>query len=294
MSTCVRKLKAAHDDERLAQLHCILLMMMDDFMQVCKAENITWVGMYGTAIGALRHQGFIPWDDDIDICMTRSELERFCKVAQKTMSDKYAIINSQTCDTYPMSTTRLVLKGTEFRDENLATMDFDSGIFLDLFALDNISDDEAAFKKQSWNTWFFNKLAMARDISHPYIAPGGIREPILRIGTTVCRGMLHLPYLRSYDFNAKSLKWAKAYEDVSTKRVAYLCDTTRFSCIYNKEDLFPVRWVDFEDIQIPIARRAEKLLEEYYGDWQTPPDESMRHEHYPDVLDFGDYKPRCL
>ncbi len=162
MSLDKRPLVEPHSDIRLEKLHIVLLMMLDDFADICKKNDICWIGMYGTAIGALRHKGFIPWDDDIDICMPREDHDKFCEIVQRDYSDKYEIVNPLTCPNYPMTTTRFILKGTEFRDANLATMDFDSGIFLDLFPLDYLADDEKAFKKQAWHCWLYNKLAIAR------------------------------------------------------------------------------------------------------------------------------------
>lgn len=291
MTIPARKLVEAHGDGKLAQLHMVLLMMMDDFARICDQHDLTWIAMYGTAIGALRHKGFIPWDDDIDICMPREDLERFCQVILADPLGKYKIVNSDTCKNYPLATTRFILKGTEFRDSNLATMDFDSGIFLDLFALDNLADEDKAFRKQAFNTWFYNKLAIARDVPNPYIAPGGLKSHLMRGATKTAHALLNLPGIRNVDFAKISKDHATQYRREDTKRVGYLCDTNRFSCTYLVEDLYPVSWVPFEDIQVPIAHNAEKLLEEFYGDWQTPPPLDLRHEHYPDILDFGAYEP---
>lgn len=276
-------------DERLDQLHRVLLMMLKDFAQLCEREGLAWIGSYGTAIGALRHSGFIPWDDDLDIVMPRADLTRLVEVVSRDTNRKYLIIDAQLCPTYPLATTRFMLKGTEFRDSALATMDFPSGIFLDLFPLDALSDDERAFRRQAWRTWLFNKLAIAKYTKDPYIAAGGLQASILRMGSSVARGLLNAPGLRAIDLNGHALKWTTRYLGQNTRRVGYLCDTDRFTCMYAHEDLFPVRWVPFEDTTIPIANHAEKLLEEYYGDYMTPPPADKRREHYPDILDFGPY-----
>ncbi len=291
MSIKNRPLVEAHDDPRLEKLHMVLLMMLDDFADICKKNNICWIGMYGTAIGALRHKGFIPWDDDIDICMPRADHDKFCEIVQRDYSDKYEIVNPLTCSNYPMTTTRFILKGTEFRDANLATMDFDSGIFLDLFPLDYLADDEKAFKKQAWRCWLYNKLAIARDVAHPYIADNGFKSKVLRAGTICAHGLLNLPGIRNIKWSQMSLAWSEKYKDTKTKRMGYLCDTNRFTCIYNVDDLLPVKYVPFEDIEMPVAHHAEKLLSEYYGDWMQKPPVSLRHEHYPHILDFGPYDP---
>ncbi len=308
-------------DERLDQLHRVLLMMLKDFAALCESQGFSWIAMYGTAIGALRHGGFIPWDDDLDICMTRADLDALtalvngeneppalegegavASTADATAAEatkkpfdlaafraKYCVINSRTHAGYPMMTYRLMLKGTEFRDSNLATMDFPSGIFLDLFPLDVLAADEGARKKQIDRSWFYNKLGIAKLTANPYIGGKGLAPAVLRVGTKAARSLLNLPGIRSFDPNAKSLAWLLRYQGQETGHLGYPCDTNRYWDIYETEDLFPLRWVAFEDTQVPLANKAEKLLSSLYGNWQTPPPNDARIAHYPDVLDFGEY-----
>lgn len=276
-------------DERLAKLHRVLLGMLKDFSAVCERHGLRWFVAFGTALGAIRDKGFIPWDDDLDICMPREDLTRFVDIVRSDETGKYGIMNSQVSEKYPMATTRLMLNGTVFKDAALQTMDFESCIFLDLFPLDDLPDDERLFRKQAWRAWLFNKLSIAKLVRNPYISGGGMRAIVLRAGTTVMRGFLNLPGLREIDFNELSLREQMRYSGVQERRVGFLCETDRFSCIYNRDDLFPVRMVPFEDSMVPIAYRAEMLLGSLYGDFMTPLPLDQRHEHYPDILDFGEY-----
>lgn len=278
-------------DSRLEKLHRVMLMMLKDFSAICEKEGLTWIGSYGTAIGALRHKGFIPWDDDIDVCMPRADLDALSAAVSREWPEKYQMMNAQIDPNYPMLTYRMMLRGTEFRDSALATMNFESGIFLDLFALDNFADDERAYKRQAWRTWLNNKLAIAKLVENPYIAGRDMRAKVLRAGTNGMRALLKLPGVRSIDFNARALAESTRYNNVEgTARLGYLCDTNRFSCTYFRDELFPVRMVPFEDMEIPVANKAEKLLGDLYGDFMTPPPADQRREHYPDILDFGEYE----
>lgn len=276
-------------DDRLEKLHRVLLGMLKDFAAVCERNDLRWFVAFGTALGAIREKGFIPWDDDLDICMPREDLEAFVRIMQQDTSGRYSVMNSQTNQNYPMATTRLMLNGTEFRDAALKTADFESCIFLDLFPLDSLADDEKVFHRQAWRAWLYNKLSIAKLVKSPYIAGGGLRALVLRAGTFCVRGVLRFPGLRSVDFNELSLREQIRFNGTQTRRVGFLCETDRFSCIYDREDLFPVRMVAFEDTMVPIAYRAEKLLESLYGDFMTPPPLDQRCEHYPDILDFGEY-----
>lgn len=277
-------------DERLEQLHRVLLMMMKDLAAICETAGITWIANYGTAIGALRHGGFIPWDDDVDICMLHDDLERFCAAVRADWADKYTIVDARSHAGYPLATTRLILNGTEFRDSALASMDFPSGIFLDLFPLYALADGEGAYRRQVYGAWFFNKLAIAKLTRDPYIAAGGAVGAALKAASSAARGVLNAPGVRGLDPNVASRRLLMRYEDDDqTRRVGFPCDTNPTWCLYERDELLPVRWVDFEDMQIPIPHRAEELLTKIYGDWMMPPPAEQRVAHYPDVLDFGGY-----
>ena len=276
-------------DERLETLHAVLLMMLEDYSALCEREGLRWVASFGTALGAIRHGGFIPWDDDVDICMPREDLDRLIEAVGRVYPDKYEVINARIDPRYPMMTTRLMLRGTEFRDDALAGAEFPSGIFLDLFPLDNLADDEADLRRQAWRAWLFNKLAIAKLIKHPTVLATGAAGVMLKAGSALARGILNLPLVRSLDLNERSYRWHTRYNGKPARRIGFMCDTDRFWIMYEWEDLFPVRMVPFETMEIPIARKAEKLLEDLYGDYLALPPEEQRSVHYPKVLDFGPY-----
>lgn len=277
----------------LKPLHRALLMMLDDFASVCERNGLKWCAHYGTAIGALREGGFIPWDEDIDLLMPRTHLDRAVALFQSgEWRNKYQVINAELDPNYPMATTRIMLRGTKCCDSALDSMDFDSGIFLDLFPLDDLADDDAAYKKQLRGAWVNNKLAMAKLVKNPYIAGTGLKSAILRTGTKIAHGVLNLPGVSLIDFNKRSLAACKRFQGQSTRRVGFACDTTPTMDVYERDDFEPLRWVPFEDTRIPLPNKVEKHLDELYGDWRTPIDASLRDEHFPDILELGPYADR--
>ena len=106
-----------YEPEVLKQLQGEILSILDDFIRICEDYHLEYFGIAGTGIGALRHKGFIPWDDDIDIAMPRRDFEHLIRIVEKKMSDRYLVLNAERYPNYPLMTTRLVKKGTVFVEE---------------------------------------------------------------------------------------------------------------------------------------------------------------------------------
>ena len=79
----------------LEKLHQVQLQILADFIKVCDKYDLPYFVVYGTAIGAVRHHGFIPWDDDIDVAMLREDYDEFCKVFQKELGKEYNLLNAR-------------------------------------------------------------------------------------------------------------------------------------------------------------------------------------------------------
>ena len=91
-----------YDSEILKKLQKTELEILKDFVKICDKYHLPYFATGGTAIGALRHQGFIPWDDDIDVCMLRKDYEKFMEVAPQEMGDRYAFMTTETEPRYPL------------------------------------------------------------------------------------------------------------------------------------------------------------------------------------------------
>ena len=121
-----------YDEKTLHRLQQIELEILRDFDELCTENGLSYFGCGGTAIGAVRHHGMIPWDDDIDVGLLRKDYEKFLRIArQKKWRRKYKVVNAATMENYPLMTTRWCKKGTKFKEDALKNIDGDLGIFLD-------------------------------------------------------------------------------------------------------------------------------------------------------------------
>lgn len=278
-----------YDPDVLKHLQQVEMGIVRDFVRICNENNLTYFGYAGTGIGALRHKGYIPWDDDIDISMPRKDYDEFLRIVKEEMGDKYYVLNCDTCENYPLATTRLCLKGTVFKEKVMKDVDCPWGIFLDLYALDNVADNWFLFYWQMWTAWFWGKLLILRIMPRPYLYIHGLLAKIVTgmcIATHYTMKFLHI-----------SPKWLlrrreKAntrYNHKDTKRLGYFCDPLPYTNIFVKDKIYPLRMLEFEDIKLPFPNNLEELLTKMYGNYMEMPPEDRRKTHFPEALDFGEY-----
>ena len=278
----------SYDTDTLKKLQSVELEILRDFVSLCETHKLTYFGIAGTGIGAIRHGGFIPWDDDIDVAMPREDYDKFIKIAKKEYNDKYLVLNGVDYPNYPLLTGRWIMKGTEFIEWPFKDIDCPFGIFLDIYPLDQIPDDEKKFKRQAIQAFFWSKLLILRSIPHPMLPFKGIKASIVQI---IC-GIIHW-FLKTFNVSKRwlynmCLRVSTQYNGRgNTRRIDFLCDTTAYMNIHYVEDIYPLKTIRFEDIDLKFPNRIENNLEREYGDYMTLPPEDKRKNHFPYKLDFG-------
>lgn len=141
------------NQEELRRMQLIQLDMLVEFDRICTKHNIKYIIDSGTLIGAVRHKGFIPWDDDIDVSMLRSEYEKFCRVCQKEIdSTKYFFQNHDTEPKYRWGYGKILRKDTVFVRLGQEHMKMQKMVFMDVFPMDGMA-------KNHFLWWLQNALA---------------------------------------------------------------------------------------------------------------------------------------
>ncbi len=279
-----------YDQPTLHRVQQLELMILRDFMQFCDQNGLQYFGLGGTGIGAVRNQGFIPWDDDIDIALPRKDYDAFVRLATEQLSDKYIIMNPDYDPNFPLMTTRMMLKGTKFREESLKDIHCELGIFLDIYAYDQLADDPKAYKKQCRDASLLAKLMILRSIPFPVLPFKGWKAKLAHAATAVVHGFMVLFRISKPWLAKKCKEVALRYEDApATQRLGYLFYTDPNAEQYLRTDLFPLKPYPFEDVELPFGNNLHANLSRIYGDYMQLPPPEKRKNHFPYELDFGPY-----
>lgn len=280
-----------YDKKILRKLQLTQLEMLKDIDKFCKQYRIKYFIAYGTALGAVRHGGFIPWDDDIDICMKRADYDRFLKLAEKKMKEKYDILTIQKTAGYISVFAKVSKKGTKFIEATNTNEKYQQGIFIDVFPYDYAAADIKQRKKIFKKAWLWTRICMLCEISDPVIPQNinGIKRTIAVIGCKTVHLFFefikydklkayhhYLKYATMYN-NKDGEIYLSDYEDITPERTTLL-----------ETDIFPTKTIQFEGYEFPIPNNVDAHLKKVYGDYMTLPPVEQRHNHMARVLIFGD------
>ena len=279
-----------YDEKTLKRLQRTELSILKDFKKITEENGISFFISGGTAIGALRHGGFVPWDDDIDVCLPRKDYDRLIEAleADPAMMEKYEIIRADKTKNFPLMSTRIRKRGTKFKEWPLKNVKCDLGIFLDVFPYDHTIEDPKLRKKQIRQAWLWSKLYLLRHIANPVLPFKGVKGALVTAVCACIHAFLVVFRISPAYLLRKYEKVATRYNDQQTGWYTDFQYTFPEKLILKEDEIFPLRKVMFEDVEITTLHQIEKYLTSQYGDYMQLPPPEKRKNHYPFELDFGD------
>ncbi len=266
------------DKKVLAKLHIIECIMLKDFDDYFKENDIKYSLAGGNLIGAIRHNGFIPWDDDMDIIMSRNNYLKFLSLWKVKRIEGYSI--AFECDkTYGLTHTKIFRNNTIFCAKKDLKKKRNHGIWLDLFVMDKIPLNPKARKK--FLSIAKKRIALCR---HKIYKKGTFLQKILSIALLFIPWFIRKRMINRYNKYIYSFKdLADNYEYIELSTPALL------NCFYSKRLLDSYFEHKYENYSFMIITNYDEYLNKQFGDYMVlPPEEERVCKHSPEVLEFGD------
>jgi lipopolysaccharide cholinephosphotransferase len=259
-------------------------MILKDFIKICEENDLTYYIYAGSMLGAIRHNGFIPWDDDLDVVMFRDDYEKFKKIFVASPNEKYELLSSETEEDYFHTLSKLMLKGTLFEESWVSQVNFHVGINIDIFVLDDLADNNFKRNYQLKKAFLYNKLLIMSKIKVddlPFIT---------KLITHSGYYLLNLLKIKPTTLHKRCFNFLMKYKDPDCECVFDISATAEeYPQIYQKKDFEEIIKVKFEDIEVNVPKNYDNILKSLYGDYMQLPPEEDRYNHITEHLDFGKY-----
>ncbi len=262
------------------------LEILKDFIKVCEENGFVYFAFAGTALGAVRHKGFIPWDDDIDVAIPRDQFDKLIEIFKRDFSDKYYIVNAEENDKYPLFTTRICIKDSLFIEYAMKDCKLETGLFLDVYPLDCPSRDPKEFKNQQRKCFILYKIFILKHLPFPVVPFDGLLKKIAHAATWCVWLALKIFGVSHKFLYNKAMKCATKYNGEESDSYDIFFTQMLGSCSFKKSDIFPIKKLPFEDIEICVMNNYEENLKVLYGDYMQLPPPEKRKNHLPYILKF--------
>ncbi|MCI9389871.1 MAG: LicD family protein [Lachnospiraceae bacterium] len=270
-------------DGDLEELHNVLLEILDFVYSVCEENGLVCFLVYGTALGAYRHHGFIPWDDDMDVAMPRDDYMKFLQIMKREEHDGFEIQDEDNEKKYFLSFAKVRKKGTVFIEKITGDVYTHKGIFIDVFPLDYVKDKEAysfrirrrciVYLKHILKFNACRGLYRSKENDKQYILDNVISFPARILPRRMILKLLN------------RLKAGRASREEATCIAEY--DTGGPMQIAPYDFYFPPRKIEFEGRICNVPNRIEDYLTRIYGGgYMQPPPIKYRRSNKPLEIKF--------
>lgn len=275
--------KDTEDTYGLKDLQNVILNIAQYIDKLCSEHDINYRLMGGSALGAKRHEGFIPWDDDLDVFMTPTEYEKFRDIFEKYGDKQTYTIQEQGASNGKVITSKLRLNNSYYEEEILKGWKIHHGVYVDIFILHTCPDNKLA---QYWQYIWAKYLIVKGLANKTYKRRGGVAGMVVKAFKVLPKRFL-------LDYGLRQVyKWRD-------KKTEFFCNFLGKALFkngkYRYDDFAKSKRVKFETIELNVSEGLERFLTARFGDYMKPPSpERIKYEQHASTWNLNpiDYTDR--
>ena len=260
---------------QLDELHDVQVEILDEIVRICENNRITYYLVGGTLLGAVRHEGFIPWDDDLDIGMPRKDYEKFKKICKKELNSKYYLQDISTDKKYWQNFLKIRKNNTLFDETMIENIETHKGIFVDIFPYDNLN---------KFGKLFNLKWIIIKNLSQFCLYYRGVFKKDRVNHFTFCKLFRIFGMHNILKFCTLFMKTCKNKN--SKYLVTYAGSYPKEKETFERSWILPTKKIEFENKMYNCPNNSDIVLKTVYGDYMTLPPEDKRITHLPKKILF--------
>lgn len=252
--------------------------LLEVFIDLCNKLNLKYYLVCGTALGAVKYGGFIPWDDDVDVALARDDYEVFISKAQEFLPEHIFLQNYKTDPAFTHVFSKLRDSKTTYIEKSVAHLDINHGVYIDIFPLDGYP-----LSKKEITKFEFQKKVLSYKISCVYNAKRNLKGKILCFVER-----LFGCHKRTYKYVSKL---DSLYSGCKLKDSRFWCNYGNWQGKLEyapKEQYGNGIEMSFEGKKVIVPERFDEYLSQKYGNWRKDlPKEERKGHHYYTVMDLN-------